>query len=339
MTHHRAHLSQTFERHILEQQQDWHPEARGNFSWLLAGIVLACKIIGEEVRRLGLSTARGAAGETNVHGERQQGIDVFANEVLMECLGARGNVGLLASEENEEPVVVLEAPEKGNYIVVFDPLDGSSNLDVNVSVGTIFSVYKRATRNGGPIHDEVLQPGRDQIAAGYVLYGSSTMLVYTTGRGVHGFTLDPTIGTFVLTHPDMKMPDRGWTYSVNESYADGFPPYCRRFLHWLKSGEDDAAYRSRYIGSLVADFHRTLLTGGIFMYPPTSSFPEGKLRLAYEANPIALLAEQAGGLATDGHGRILDIEPTALHQRVPLFVGSRLEMQKLRAFVESPLKV
>ena len=339
MTSRQHHRCQTFARHILEQQQDWHPEARGNFSWLLSGIVLACKIIGEEVRRLGLSEVRGAAGDENVHGEQQQGVDVFANEVLMECLGNRGNVGLLASEENEEPVVVLECPDEGEYIVVFDPLDGSSNLDVNVSVGTIFSIYKRTAQNGLSTDQEVLQPGRDQIAAGYVLYSSSTMLVYSTGRGVHGFTLDPTIGTFVLTHPDMRMPERGWTYSVNESYADGFPPYCRRFLHWLKSGEDNTAYRSRYIGSLVADFHRTLLLGGIFMYPPTSTYPEGKLRLAYEGNPIALLAEQAGGLATDGHGRILDIEPTALHQRVPLFVGSQLEMQKLHAFIEQPLKV
>jgi fructose-1,6-bisphosphatase I len=334
----RHHVA-TFERHIIEQQQDWHPHARGNFSWLLSGIVLACKIIGQEVRMMGLSDSRGAAGTANVHGESQQGLDVFANEVLMHCLGNRGNVGLLASEENEEPMVVLEAPEQGKYIVIFDPLDGSSNIDVNVSVGTIFSIYERNNGNGGPVHDEVLQSGRDQLAAGYVLYGSSTMLVYSTGRGVHGFTLDPSIGTFVLTHPHMQMPRRGSTYSVNESYADGFPPYCRRFLHWLKSGDDNELYKSRYIGSLVADFHRLLLHGGIFMYPPTSFFPEGKLRLMYECNPIAMLAEQAGGVATDGVRRILDVHPETLHQRSPLFVGSPHEMSKLQAFIEKPLKV
>jgi fructose-1,6-bisphosphatase I len=329
----------TFSRHIVAEQQDQHPGAQGNFSWLLSGLSLACKIIGEEVRRLGLSSAAGPAEGINVHGEQQQGLDVFANNVLMDCLGSRGNVGLLASEENEEPVVIVEHPEQGEYIVVFDPLDGSSNLDVNVSVGTIFSIFRRMAKTGKAMADEVLQKGRQQVAAGYVAYGSSTVLVYSTGHGVHGFTLDQAIGTFVLSHPNMKMPDRGTTYSVNEAYADGFPPYCRRFLHWLKSGEDEALYRSRYIGSLVADFHRTLLKGGIFMYPPTSFYPEGKLRLMYEANPIAMLAEQAGGLATNGTQPILDLLPKALHERVPLFVGSRHEMDKLHAFVERPLKV
>ena len=230
----------TFSRHIVAEQQDHHPGAHGNFSWLLSGISLACKIIGEEVRRLGLSSAAGPAEGINVHGEQQQGLDVFANKVLMDCLGSRGNVGLLASEENEEPVVIVEHPEQGEYIVVFDPLDGSSNLDVNVSVGTIFSIFRRSAGQGKAMADEVLQSGRQQVAAGYVAYGSSTVLVYTTGHGVHGFTLDPAIGTFVLSHPDMKLPARGMTYSVNEAYADGFPPYCRRFLHWLKSGEDEA---------------------------------------------------------------------------------------------------
>ena len=221
------------------------------------------------MRRLGLSSTAGAVGTVNVQGEVQQGLDVFANKVLMDCLGSRGNVGLLASEENEEPMVMIEHPEKGEYIVVFDPLDGSSNLDVNVSVGTIFSIYRRS--HGKSVADEVLQSGREQMAAGYALYGSSTMIVYTTGSGVHGFTLDPAVGTFVLSHPNLKMPAGGQIYSVNEAYADSFPPYCRRFLHWLKSA--DEAYRLRYIGSLVADFHRTLLKGGIFMYPPTSFFP------------------------------------------------------------------
>ncbi len=330
---------ETFERHIVDQQHKEHPDAQGDFSWLLSGIVLACKIIGEEVRRLGLSDSRGTAGSDNVHGEEQQKLDVFANQVLMECLGSRGNVGLLASEEDEDPIVVLENPDQGEYIVVFDPLDGSSNIDVNVSVGTIFSVFRRSRENGGSFDEEVLQCGCEQLAAGYVLYGSSTMMVYTIGQGVHGFTLDPTIGTFVLTHPNLQMPGRGMIYSVNESYADGFPPYCRRFLHWVKSGEDDTLYRSRYIGSLVADFHRTLFKGGIFLYPPTSFFPQGKLRLVYEANPIAFLAEQAGGVATNGSQRILQLKPTTLHERVPLFVGSSFEMDKLHAFIQRPLKV
>jgi fructose-1,6-bisphosphatase I len=328
----------TFARHIVEEQQDLHPSARGNFVWLLGGIELACKIIGEEVRRLGLSSAAGSAGTVNVQGEEQQGLDVFANKVLVDCLGSRGNVGLLASEENEEPIVVIEHPEQGEYVVVFDPLDGSSNLDVNVSVGTIFSIYRRdADRGTKKAVDEVLEPGTKQIAAGYAVYGSSTVLIYTTGRGVHGFTLDTVSGTFVLSHPNIKMPERGQIYSVNEAYADSFPPYCRRYLHWLKS--DDALYRSRYVGSLVADFHRTLLKGGIFMYPPTSFFPEGKLRLVYEANPISFLAEQAGGVATNGTEPILGIKPTTLHQRVPLFVGSPHEMAKLHAFEQKPLKV
>jgi fructose-1,6-bisphosphatase I len=259
----------------------------------------------------------------------QQKLDVFANHALLHALGNRGNVGILASEENEEPVVVLQNPEHGEYIVVFDPLDGSSNIDLNVSVGTIFAIFRRDPENQGDATTDVLQPGSRQVAAGYVLYGSSTMLVYTTGHGVHGFTLDMSIGAFVLSHPNIRMPERGSLYSVNEANADNFPPFCNRFLHWLKSGDGGVTYSSRYIGSLVADFHRTMLKGGIFMYPPTAHYPEGKLRLMYEANPIAMLAEQAGGMASDGHQRILEIVPEALHQRTPLFVGSKLEMQRL----------
>jgi fructose-1,6-bisphosphatase I len=246
-------------------------------------------------------------------------------------LGHRGNVGILASEENEQPVVVLERAEQGEYIVVFDPLDGSSNIDVNVSVGTIFSILRRDPPSSEPVRD-VLQPGHKQIAAGYVVYGSSTMLVYTTGHGAHGFTLDPAIGAFVLSHPDIQMPQRGSVYSVNEANADSFPEFFRRYLHALKSGEDGVQYSSRYIGSLVADFHRTLLKGGIFLYPPTERYPRGKLRLLYEANPIAFIAEQAGGQATDGQQRILDIVPDNLHQRTPLAVGSEYEMQRLATF-------
>ncbi|MBX9788240.1 MAG: class 1 fructose-bisphosphatase [Pirellulales bacterium] len=331
-------LPTTVAQHILEQQRLRYPGASGEFSWLLSGITLATKIIAAEVRRAGLNGRLGGTGEINVQGEEVQGFDIFANEALLQCLQYRGNIGMLASEENEKPVVVLEKPGAGKYIVIFDPLDGSSNLDLNVSVGTIFSIL-RCDPEGSEASDPILQPGRCQVAAGYVLYGSSTMLVYTTGDGVHGFTLDPSIGAYVMSHPNIRMPERGSLYSVNEANADGFPEYCRRFLHWLKSGEDGTVYSSRYIGSLVADFHRTLLRGGIFMYPPTGRYAQGKLRLMYEANPIAFLAEQAGGEASDGRGRILDIQPEALHQRTPLFVGSKHEMERLHTFARKPAAV
>jgi fructose-1,6-bisphosphatase I len=281
----------------------------------------------------------GSAENVNVQGETQQKLDVFANNALLHALGNRGNVGVLASEENEEPVVVLKNPEHGEYIVVFDPLDGSSNIDLNVSVGTIFSIFRRDPTNNADPASDVLQPGSRQIAAGYVLYGSSTMLVYTTGHGVHGFTLDSLIGAFVLSHPNIRMPERGNLYSTNEANADAFPPFCNRFLHWLKSGDGGVTYSSRYIGSLVADFHRTLLKGGIFMYPPTAHYPDGKLRLMYEANPIAMLAEQAGGMASDGTRRILEIAPETLHQRTPLFVGSKHEMTRLHSMAKQAARV
>ncbi len=324
----------TAAQHIFEQQRARYPQATGEFSWLLSGLTLAGKIVAAQVRRAGLVDILGSAGATNVQGEEQQKLDVFANRALLHCLGHRGNVGILASEENDDPLIVLRDPERGKYIVVFDPLDGSSNIDVNVSVGTIFSILRRDNGDSQNPAADVLQPGLKQIAAGYVVYGSSTMLVYTTGEGVHGFTLDPAIGAFVLSHPNIRMPERGALYSVNEANADSFPEYCRRFLHWLKSGRDGTVYSSRYIGSLVADFHRTLLKGGIFLYPPTARYPNGKLRLLYEANPIAMLAEQAGGRATDGENRILEIEPTELHQRTPLMVGSPYEMERLHEFAD-----
>jgi fructose-1,6-bisphosphatase I len=329
----------TAAQYIIEQQQTHFPDASGEFSWLLSGITLAGKMIASEVRRAGLNDILGAAGDTNVQGELVQKLDVFSNAALLECLGNRGNVGVLASEENEDPVVVLENPRSGRYVVVFDPLDGSSNIDLNVSVGTIFSILRRVDGNRGDPMSDVLQPGHKQIAAGYLLYGSSTMLVYTTGSGVHGFTLDPLIGAFVMSREFYNMPEKGSLYSTNEANADSFPEYCRRFLHWLKSGENGVSYSSRYIGSLVADFHRTLLKGGIFMYPPTARYGEGKLRLMYEANPIAMLAEQAGGVATNGFDRILDIEPQSLHQRTPLYVGSSYEMRRFSEYAQKGLEV
>jgi fructose-1,6-bisphosphatase I len=321
----------TLQQHILEEQRRHHPHATGEFSWLLSGITLAAKVIAAQVRRAGLVDVLGATGDRNVQGETVQKLDVLANQALLHCLGARGNVAVMASEENEEPIVVPRDRQHGRYVVVFDPLDGSSNIDVNVSVGTIFSILEREPDPGtarDPL-DDVLQPGSRQKAAGYVVYGPSTMLVYTTGNGVYGFTLDPSIGAFVLSHERISMPAHGSLYSVNEANADSFPAPYRRFLALLRSGQAGRAYSSRYVGSLVADFHRTLLKGGIFLYPPTRAHPGGKLRLLYEANPIAFLAEQAGGLAADGTRRILDVQPTSLHQRTPLLVGSREEMELL----------
>ena len=325
----------TAQQYILEQQRTHAPGATGEFSWLLSGITLATKMIAAQIRRAGLTDLLGATGEQNIQGETVQKLDVFANNALLYCLGNRGNIGVLASEENEEPVVVLKNPDHGKYIVVFDPLDGSSNIDLNTSVGTIFSILKRDGANTEDPAADVLQPGLQQVAAGYVLYGSSVVMVFTTGEGVHGFTLDPSIGAYILSHPNIKMPERGSLYSVNEANLDSFPSYCRRYLHWLKSGENGTQYSSRYIGSLVADFHRTLLRGGIFLYPPTAAYPQGKLRLLYEANPIAMLAEQAGGLATDGQQRILEVRPKSLHQRTPLVVGGRYEVERFESFVKN----
>jgi fructose-1,6-bisphosphatase I len=321
----------TVQQHILEEQRRHHPHASGEFSWLLSGITLATKIIADQVRRAGMGDILGAAGKVNVQGETVQKLDVLANGVLMQCLGNRGNVAVMASEENEEPIIVERDRRHGKHVVVFDPLDGSSNIDVAVSVGTIFSILTRdpdPSAQRDPLSD-VLQGGLKQQAAGYVVYGSSTMLVYTAGNGVAGFTLDPSIGAYVITHPNIVMPSAGSIYSVNEANAETFPEGYRRYLASLKSGATGRTYSSRYIGSLVADFHRTLLKGGIFLYPPTRSHPSGKLRLLYEANPIAFLAEQAGGVASDGTERILEKPATSLHQRTPLMVGGKEEMRLL----------
>ena len=321
----------TVQQHIMEEQRCYHPEASGEFSWLLSGITLATKIVAAQVRRAGLAGVLGSEDRTNVQGETVQKLDVLANQALLHCLGSRGTVAIMASEENEEPIVVPRDRQQGKYVVIFDPLDGSSNIDVNVSVGTIFSILRRepdpdSTRD--PLVD-VLQSGHRQLAAGYVVYGSSTMLVYTTGNGVFGFTLDPSVGAYIISHERITMPTHGNIYSVNEANSDSFPEPYRRFLSRLRSGAAGRTYSSRYIGSLVADFHRTLLKGGIFLYPPTAKFPQGKLRLLYEANPIAFLAEQADGVATNGKGGVLDVPPTGLHQRTPLLVGSREEMDSL----------
>jgi fructose-1,6-bisphosphatase I len=329
------HLIVTVQQHILREQKRHSPQATGAFSWLLSGITLATKMTQAKVRRAGLLDMLGDAGDTNVQGERQQKLDVYANDALLHCLSVRDSVAVLASEEGEEPITFEGRRDTGRYIIVFDPLDGSSNIDVNVSVGTIFSVLSSTVvpKSADPA-DAVLQRGVKQLAAGYVVYGSSTILVYTTGHGVHGFTLDPSIGAYVLSHENIRMPPRGNIYSVNEANADSFPEPYRRFLSQLRNGESGRRYTSRYIGSLVSDFHRTLLKGGIFLYPPTVSYPGGKLRLLYEANPIAFIAEQAGGLATDGSQRIIEIQPESIHQRVPLVVGSKEEMAELQRCME-----
>jgi fructose-1,6-bisphosphatase I len=321
-------LITTVQQHILQQQEELFPEARGVFSSLLSGMTLATKAIQAQVRRAGLADVIGSAGETNVQGEEQQKLDVYANQMLLHCLGRRDAVAMLVSEENDEPVTFDRARDTGRYIVVFDPLDGSSNIDVNVSVGTIFSIFRRP--EGGTINDPVqavLQPGSKQVAAGYVVYGSSTIFVYTAGRGVFGFTLDPSVGAYVLAYENMKMPKQGKYYSVNEANAEAFPDNYREYLHWMRSGQLGKEYSSRYVGSLVADFHRTLLKGGVFLYPPTKSHPKGKLRLMYEANPLAFIAEQAGGMATNGHQRILDVQPESIHERTPLVIGSKTEIE------------
>lgn len=325
----------TVQEHILSQQRS-HPTATGGFSWLLSGITLAARIISANVRRAGILDVLGDAGASNVHGEQQQKLDLLANKTIELCLGYRGNIGIIASEELDEPTVVTRSGANGRYVVIFDPLDGSSNIDVNVSVGTIFSILERdpsGFESRDPAAD-VLQAGHRQLAAGYIVYGSSTVLVYTTGEGVHMFTLDPSVGAFILANEHVKMPEKGKSYSVNEGNYNSFPKGVQSYLGWCKT-EGAGPYSARYIGSLVADFHRILLRGGIFLYPATAKAPNGKLRLLYEANPIAFLAEQAGGMATDGTRRILDKQPKSLHERTPLFVGSRPDMERLKEHLKN----
>lgn len=322
----------TAQQYFIEQQKENYPDASGAFSWLLSGVTLATKMIQAKVRRAGLVDILGAEGNVNVQGEEQQKLDVYANRALLHCLGIRDTVGVLASEENDEPILLPGKSANAKYAIVFDPLDGSSNIDVNVSVGTIFSILRRhfpsdgigEERRDDPVHRDVLQPGCTQVAAGYVVYGPSTILVYTTGQGVHGFTLDPSVGAYVLSHENMRIPEQGKYYSVNEAYIDSFPAAYRTYIEGLRK----QGYASRYIGSLVADFHRTLLKGGVFLYPPTKTHAQGKLRLLYEANPIAFIAEQAGGVATTGAGRVLDVQPESIHQRTPLVVGGKKEMDE-----------
>ena len=322
----------TIERFIIEQERQF-PEATGELSNLLYDIALGAKIIAAAVRRAGILEILGSAGAVNVQGEEQQKLDVFANEALKNSVSHTGRVFVLASEEDEEVIPVPDGTAHGKYAVLFDPLDGSSNIDTNNPVGTIFSIYRRTGMEGRGTLEEVLQPGRNQVAAGYVMYGSSVMMVYTTGQGVHGFTLDPTIGEFVLSHRNLRIPPVGRYYSVNESYFGRWAKEIQRAVRGFH-GDFPAriqAKNSRYIGALVADFHRNLVSGGIFLYPAEVNRPEGKLRLCYEASPLAFVVEQAGGAATDGTRRILDLVPMQLHQRTPLVIGSKCDVEFVAA--------
>jgi fructose-1,6-bisphosphatase I len=317
----------TIERFIFDQEHR-NPEATGELSNLLYDIALASKIIAAAIRRAGLVNILGTANARNVQGEEQQKLDVIANETIKNCLNHTGRVCVMGSEEDEDIIPVPPEYPVGKYAILFDPLDGSSNIDVNSAVGTIFSIYRRVSMEGRGTASDVLQPGCKQVAAGYVMYGSSTMMVYTTGQGAHGFTLDPTIGEFLLSHPRIVTPRVGKYYSVNESNFGRWDKAMQLAVRGLKGEVPDLMQpkNSRYIGSLVADFHRNLIAGGIFLYPADSTNPRGKLRLLYEASPMAFIAEQAEGSATDGTNRILDIMPTGLHQRTPLVIGSRLDV-------------
>ncbi|MGD2045244.1 MAG: class 1 fructose-bisphosphatase [Gemmatimonadota bacterium] len=309
----------TISRFLVDQQR-LHPEATGAFTDLLIDIALAAKVISREVNKAGLVDILGSADEENVHGEEQQKLDVFANQVVVRALDHTGHVACMASEESEEIIPIPSKFEAGEYVVIFDPLDGSSNIDVNVSIGTIFSIHRKRTKGERGVLEDALQAGTKQVAAGYVLYGSSTMMVYTSGAGVHGFTLDPSIGEFLLSHPQMRIPSPPKkVYSINEAYYRRWSPEQQRLVSYLKG---EGGFGSRYIGSLVADIHRTLLQGGIFMYPADQEAPKGKLRLLYEAAPMAMIVEQAGGKASDGHRRLMEIVPASLHERTPMYMGS-----------------
>lgn len=318
---------------IIDRQKDF-PGSSGDLSRILSAIRLASKIVSQQVNKAGLARhILGGVGRENIQGEAQQKLDVYADERFIEALNNRGNVCGIGSEENDD---FIELNKDGKYIILMDPLDGSSNIDVNVSIGTIFSVFKRVTDVGESVSlEDFLQPGTEQVAAGYVLYGSSTMMVYTTGNGVNGFTYDPGIGVFFLSHPDMKFPEKSKIYSMNEGNLMRSSKSVQNYVKYCQEVdvETNRPHTGRYIGSLVADFHRNLIKGGIYMYPSTDSAPNGKLRLLYECNPLAFLTEQAGGKASNGIQRIMEIKPTELHQRVPYFVGNTSMVEKVEEFI------
>ncbi|MFZ7316128.1 class 1 fructose-bisphosphatase [Avibacterium avium] len=328
----------TLGQFIVEKQAEY-PNAKGELSGILSSIRLVAKVIHRDINKAGLTNnIIGNSGVENVQGEVQMKLDLFAHNTMKQALITREDVAGFASEEEENFVAFdTERGRNAKYVILTDPLDGSSNIDVNVAVGTIFSIYRRVSPIGTPVTlEDFLQPGHRQVAAGYIVYGSSTMLVYTTGNGVNGFTYDPSLGVFCLSHENIQMPATGKIYSINEGQYLKFPLGVKKYIKYCQE-EDKATqrpYTSRYIGSLVSDFHRNLLKGGIYIYPSATNYPNGKLRLLYEGNPMAFLAEQAGGLATDGYQRILDIQPTELHQRSPLFVGSKEMVEKAQSFMD-----
>ena len=327
--------NQTLGEFIIENQNSFKYTS-GELSRLINAIRLAAKVVNHEVNKAGLVDIIGTSGDTNIQGEDQQKLDIYANNLFIKAMTRRNIVCGIASEE-EDHFVAINSQDENNqnkYVVLIDPLDGSSNIDVNVSVGTIFSIYRRVTEVGTPVTiDDFLQKGHKQVAAGYVIYGTSTMLVYTTGDGVNGFTLNPAIGTFYLSHPNMQFPQDGKIYSVNEGNYIHFPLGIKNYIKYCQMEEGDRPYTSRYIGSLVSDFHRNMIKGGIYMYPKSSKNSNGKLRLLYECNPMAFIAEQANGLASNGYTRIMDIQPKELHQRVPFICGSKKMVLKAEEFM------
>ena len=326
---------QTLARHIINQERK-HPEATGELSNLLHDLSLAAKVISLEVNKAGLVDILGFTGDNNVHGEQVKKLDMYAHDMMVRAMDHGGHLCAMASEEEEEIIHIPPHFNIGKYVLLFDPLDGSSNIDANVSIGTIFSIYKRITPDNQPgTTEDCLQPGHKQVAAGYVIYGSSTMMVYTAGNGTHGFTLDPAFGEFILSHKNIQTPKKAKIYSINEGNYLYWHPGLKKYIKYLQDEDEatDRPYSSRYIGSMVADIHRNLLYGGIFMYPADSRNPNGKLRLMYECNPMAFIIEQAGGRASNGKQRMLDIQPQKLHQRVPIYIGSEEDVKMVEKFM------
>lgn len=325
----------TLARHIYEEERKY-PEATGELSDLLHDLSLAAKVISLEVNKAGLVDILGFTGDENIHGEQVKKLDIYANDMMIKAMDHGGHLCVMASEEEEDIIHIPPEFYIGKYVLLFDPLDGSSNIDANVSIGTIFSIYKRVSQEGGPgTMEDCLQPGLKQVAAGYIIYGSSTIFVYTAGNGVHGFTLDPSFGEFILSHKNIKTPKKGKIYSINEGNYLYWHPGLKRYIKWLQEEDKETSrpYTSRYIGSMVSDIHRNLLYGGIYMYPADSRSPNGKLRLMYECNPMAFIVEQAGGRASNGKQRILDIQPKSLHQRTPIFIGSEEDVLLVEKFL------
>jgi len=334
-------IGMTVTEHILEEERE-NPEATGAFTSLLSELIVVAKIISREVNKAGIADILGYVGRQNVQGEEVHKLDEFANRTIIQRMGHLGQLCTIASEENADLIKIPAKYPKGNYVLICDPLDGSSNLDVNVSIGTIFSIHRKITSDEDCILSDVLQPGYKQVAAGYFIYGSSTMMVFTTGpgHGVHGFTLLPGVGEFLLSHENIRIPERGRIFSVNESYYNYWSENVRRLVDHFKSPDNKPAYTARYIGSLVSDFHRNLLQGGIFMYPSDTKDPRkphGKLRLMCEANPMAFVVTEAGGYASNGEKPILEIEPEELHQRVPLFIGSKKDVELAEEYMQGKM--